>query len=77
MRTPVRRPPAVRPPQSTGGQQGAAGIDLYDLMTDSFQLQNMHADPASAPFCDVYAVALDQLVDCVGRDCVVIISPAP
>ena len=46
-------------------------------MTDPFQLQNMHADPASAPFCDAYAVALDQLVDCVGRDCVVILSPAP
>lgn len=46
-------------------------------MTDPFQLQNMHADPASAPVRDAYAVALGQPVDCVGRGCVVIISPAP
>jgi arylsulfatase A-like enzyme len=59
------------------GRRGDAGIDLYDLGADPFQLESVHADQGSADVREAYAAALGQLVECVGRGCVVSVAADP
>jgi len=47
----------------------AQGSELYDLRSDPFQLESLHADPAHAALRDQLAARLEQLRDCAGPAC--------
>jgi arylsulfatase A-like enzyme len=67
---------AIRTPESiyvryrdpaTGTPTGEE--ELYDLVDDPFELQSLHADPASAPLKASLLARLDQVGGCAGSAC--------
>jgi arylsulfatase A-like enzyme len=53
--------------------EDAGSIELYDLSTDPYELENVHGDPAYTEVEEALATRLAALRDCAGATC----SPAP